>query len=149
MKTAHINNVSGLRERPTYEELIDYIETNNDKIKMPDRRAKFIRSSFYLSQLDGEGMRQQDQMEQMREAMQDREMLVHQFARDYGFQYRDIDRWLQGRGLVPRRRSDTSSVAAPSSPGDDDDSLQSVGGDGLPSANVPALGEIGRGGYHA
>jgi hypothetical protein len=90
MKTAHIKNVSGLRERPTYEELIDYIETNNDKIKMPDRRAKFIRSSFYLSQLDGEGMRQQDQMEQMREAMQDREMLVHQFARDYGFQYRDL-----------------------------------------------------------
>ena len=141
MKTVHVKNVSGLRERPTYEELIDYIETNNDKIKLPDRRAKFVRSSFYLSQLDGEGMRQQDQMEQMKEAMQDREMLVHQFARDYGFQFRDIDRWLQGRGLQPQRRSNTQSSASGfSTPKDDGGN----GGDGMwdvgeLQSNVPAL----------
>ena len=76
MQTTHVKNVSGLRERPTYEELIEYIETNKDKIKMPDRRAQFMRNSFYLSQLDGEGMRQQEQMQKLTEAMQDRELLV-------------------------------------------------------------------------
>jgi len=104
MKTTHVKNLAGLRERPTYLELIDYIENNNDKIKLPDRRATFLRKSFYLSQLDGEGMRIQEQMQKQREARQEQEMLIHQFARDFGFQQRDIKNWLQGRGLVPVRR---------------------------------------------
>ena len=53
MKVVHDKSVSGLRERPTYEEPINYIETNNGNIKMPDRRAQMVRSSFYLIQLDG------------------------------------------------------------------------------------------------
>lgn len=131
MKTVHVKNVAGLRDRPTYEELIDYIETSNDKIKMPDRRAQFLRNSFYLSQLDGEGMRQQEQMEQMRDAMQDRELLVRQFARDYGFQYRDIDAWLQGRGLRPVRREQPAAAAE-----EQYDSAEEY-----PLANVPPLQE--------
>jgi len=120
--------VSGLRERPTYEELIDYIETSNDKIKMPDRRAQILRSSIYLSQLDGEGMRQQEQMEQTKDAMQDREMLVKQFARDYGFQYRDIDAWLQGQVLRPVRRAQPAEEQYDSA-------------EEYPPANVPPLQE--------
>ena len=85
MKVVHVKNVSGLRERPSYEELINYIETNNDKIKMPDRRAQMLRSSFYLSQLDGEGMRRQEEQEKLKDAMQDKELLIRQFARDFGF----------------------------------------------------------------
>ena len=38
MQTVHAKNVSGLRERPTYEELIEYIERNNDNMKMPDSK---------------------------------------------------------------------------------------------------------------
>ena len=91
MKVVHGKNASGLRERPTYEELINYIETNNDKIKMPDRRAMMVRSSFYLNQLDGEGMRRQEEQEKLKDAMQDREFLVRQFARDQNFQLRHID----------------------------------------------------------
>ena len=49
-------------------------------------------------------MRIQEQMQKQREARQEQEMLIHQFARDFGFQQRDIKNWLQGRGLVPVRR---------------------------------------------
>ena len=34
---------------------------------MPDRRAKFLRNSFYLSQLDGEGMRRQEEQDQLKD----------------------------------------------------------------------------------
>ena len=134
MKVAHVKNVSGLREKPTYEELINYIETNNNNIKMPDRRAQMIRRSFYLSQLDGEGLRRQEEMEKMQEAVQDRELLVRQFARDYGFNYRDIDRWIEGQRITPVRREQLR----PGSP---------MGGQGqwqAPEANVGPLEEARR-----
>ena len=44
----------GLRERPTYNELIEDIQLD-EKIKLPNRQAKFIRESPYLGFLDGEG----------------------------------------------------------------------------------------------
>ena len=46
---------SGLRRKPTYEEVIDYIENDPDKIKYPHRAAKFLRNAFQLSQLAGAG----------------------------------------------------------------------------------------------
>ena len=42
---------SGLRKRPTYNELINYIE-RDIKIKLPNRDATFLRNSPYMSQLD-------------------------------------------------------------------------------------------------
>ena len=47
---------NGLKRRQTYEEVIDYIENDNDKIRYPDRAAKQLRNTFELSQLDGVGM---------------------------------------------------------------------------------------------
>jgi len=43
----------GLKRRPTYEEAVDYIENDKDKIEYPDRTAKELRNTFELSQLDG------------------------------------------------------------------------------------------------
>jgi hypothetical protein len=40
MQSSQNKSCGGLVKNPTYNELINYIETNNDKIKMPDRRAK-------------------------------------------------------------------------------------------------------------
>jgi len=40
------------RRRLTYEEVIDYIARDPDKIKYPNRQAKFLRNSFELSFLD-------------------------------------------------------------------------------------------------
>jgi len=112
MKTTHVKNLSGLRERPTYLELIDYIENNDDKIKMPDRRATFLRKSFYLSQLDGEGTRIQEQMDKERKKREHQEMLIRQFAEDFNFRLRDIRHWLDGQGLVPERRRGPSSYGS-------------------------------------
>ena len=46
--------MQGLRKRPTYNEVIDYLELEQPKIKYPDRRATFLRNSPYLSQFDGD-----------------------------------------------------------------------------------------------
>ena len=45
--------MQNLRKRPTYNELINYLEVEQPKIKFPDRTATFLRNSHYLSQFDG------------------------------------------------------------------------------------------------
>ena len=45
----------GLQKRPTYEELVNYIVEDPESVRGPDRKAKIIRNSFQLSQLDGTG----------------------------------------------------------------------------------------------
>ena len=42
-----------LRKKPTFNELINYIEIERPKIKYPDRTATLLRNSHYLSQFDG------------------------------------------------------------------------------------------------
>ena len=43
-----------LRKRPKYDELINYIESKQPKLKYPNRDATFLRNSPYLSQFDGD-----------------------------------------------------------------------------------------------
>ena len=45
--------MQNLRKKPTFNELINYIEEEQPKIKYPDRTATFLRNSHYLSQFDG------------------------------------------------------------------------------------------------
>ena len=45
--------MQNLRKKPTFNELINYIEIKQPKIKYPDRTATFLRNSHYLSQFDG------------------------------------------------------------------------------------------------
>ena len=54
---------AGLRRRDTYEEIINYLENEQEIIKYPDRRAKFLRDSPYLTQLDNEGIRTLEEQE--------------------------------------------------------------------------------------
>ena len=63
----------GLKKKPTLNALITQIETEPNTIKYPDRTATFVRNSFELSQLDGEGMREmeQQQSQQMAEVSQE------------------------------------------------------------------------------
>ena len=52
-------NYDGLRKKETYDELIDYVMNKQEKIKYPNRTAKFLRESPQLSNLldgDGEGL---------------------------------------------------------------------------------------------
>ena len=60
-KVARMTDV--LKRRQTYEEVIDYIENenDNDEISYPDRTARELRKTFELSQLDGVGMQLMEQ----------------------------------------------------------------------------------------
>ena len=44
----------GLRKRPTYEGLINYLANEQEMIQYPDRTAKQMRNHPYLTQLDGD-----------------------------------------------------------------------------------------------
>ena len=48
-------NYNGLRQKPTYDQLIGEI-AHQPIIRYPDRRAKQLRETPYLSQLDGDGI---------------------------------------------------------------------------------------------
>ena len=45
--------MQNLRKKPTFNQLINYLEIKQPKIRYPDRTATFIRNSHYLSQFDG------------------------------------------------------------------------------------------------
>ena len=49
-------NLTGLKHKDTYDDVLDIINTSKNTIKYPDRRAKQLRNSPYLSFLDGEGL---------------------------------------------------------------------------------------------
>ena len=56
--------MQNLRRKPTYNELINYLEFEQPKIKYPDRRATFLRNSPYLSQFDGDSWIDLEEQEQ-------------------------------------------------------------------------------------
>ncbi len=70
-------NYSGLRARPNYAQLIDYLQNGQETIRYPDRFAKQMRNSPYMTQLDGvEIMTQQGEIQKA----QDREAAVRALA---------------------------------------------------------------------
>ena len=56
--------MQSLRKRPTYNEVVNYLENEQPKIKYPDRRATFLRNSPYLSQFDGDSWIDLEEQEQ-------------------------------------------------------------------------------------
>ncbi len=69
----HRVSYNGLRKRETYDEIIDHILNKQEVIRYPDRFAKRVRESPYLTQLDGEGMGEMD--DQQLQAMRHQELL--------------------------------------------------------------------------
>ena len=68
--TPYAKNSAGLEAKPTYEQVINYIHKDPDKIKDPNRTASILRNSHWLTQLDGEGWNQlktQTQLERRNE----------------------------------------------------------------------------------
>jgi hypothetical protein len=51
-------NFTGLRKRPNYEEIVEELNDpdNKGKLKLPNRNAKQLRDSHFLTQLDGINM---------------------------------------------------------------------------------------------
>ena len=59
----------GMIVKDKYEDVVDFLENNNDKIVYPDRSSKFIRNSFTLSFLDdfGQTMLEEQQINEMKQ----------------------------------------------------------------------------------
>ena len=72
--------MQGLRKRPTYNEVVDYLELEQPKIKYPDRRATFLRNSPYLSQFDGDSWLDLETQENNMQEEQLRGMQIKQLA---------------------------------------------------------------------
>ena len=47
-------NPTGLRKRPTYEEAINYLQNDQEIIRYPNRAAKQLRESPWMTVLDGD-----------------------------------------------------------------------------------------------
>ena len=73
-----VDKMKGLHKRPTYNELIEEIQLD-EKIKLPNRQAKFLRESPYLSFLDGESYT--DMLEQQQQA--DKHIQVEHAIREH------------------------------------------------------------------
>ncbi len=69
----HRVSYNGLRKRETYDEIIDHLLNKQEVIRYPDRFAKRVRESPYLTQLDGAGMDEMD--DQQLQAMRHQELL--------------------------------------------------------------------------
>ena len=99
----------GLKKKPTYEEVIDYIENDPDKIKYPNRDAKFLRNSFELSQLDGMGMQimEQQQLREMKELA--KENAIRNLAKNSGMNHA----YLREKAKVATRSASVQAMLKP------------------------------------
>ena len=74
--------MQNLRRKPTYNELINYLEFEQPKIKYPDRRATFLRNSPYLSQFDGDSWIDLEEQEQNINKEKLKEMEVQKVSKE-------------------------------------------------------------------
>ena len=65
---------SGLRKRPQFEQIVNYIANGQEKITYPDRQAKLIRNHPFMTQLDFFDM-QEDQHRMWEEQVRQREAI--------------------------------------------------------------------------
>ena len=76
-------NYDGLKKRDTYDEIIDYLQNKQEKIKYPDRLAKQIRNTPQLSNLldgDGEGIENIKDQQNDKIILAMREQIIKQLA---------------------------------------------------------------------
>ena len=78
-------NYTGLRPRPIYEELINVVDY---PIKYPDRTATWTRDSPLLTQLDGIGMMEMEELEPREKVERYKEDMIKQIAVNTAIQHR-------------------------------------------------------------
>lgn len=91
----------GLSKKATYEDLVAYIEKDPDRIKYPNRKAKIIRNSFELSQLDGLGQLEISRQHEITLLNQEAQVLLQRFAQDNNLPLADVQAYIGNLGLVP------------------------------------------------
>ncbi len=76
-------NYDGLREKKTYDELIDYVMNKPVTIQYPDRTADFLRNSPQLSNLldgEGEGLLEMEEQQKRQMEEQQKEHIIREMA---------------------------------------------------------------------
>jgi hypothetical protein len=83
-------NTFGLQRKPKYDELVNYIERDPDKLKVINRDATIIRNGFELSQLDGEGQRQLNDFQTNLLKQQEKESILKSMASSMGLSHPEL-----------------------------------------------------------
>ena len=112
-------NKEGLRQKPSYNELVNEIATDK-KIKLPDRRAKFMRDSPYLSFLDNETYLEMEDQQNKLNAQQQAQQTIQQMASSSGQTASVLGSQVTnpfGGGRSPPPPIPTPPIAPPPSPG--------------------------------
>ena len=73
---------TGLRQRPTFEGIVNYLAYGQETIRYPDRLAKIIRNHPYLTQLDGEGMMEMQEQQENAWKQQEKENRIKMLKSD-------------------------------------------------------------------
>ncbi|MFM7985360.1 MAG: hypothetical protein ACKPKO_39210, partial [Candidatus Fonsibacter sp.] len=100
-------NFNGVNPRPTYEELINFVDY---PIKYPDRTATFTRDSPLLTQLYGIGMMELEEMERNEKIERYKDDLIRQIAYNRGHPAQLL-RAMNRRRFVPSMASLADSRA--------------------------------------
>jgi len=95
----------GLSLRPTFDQLVQYIEKNPDKIKPPDRSAKFERNSPLWMQLDGFNFDKIKEQQDIQMQMNMREHLMTQIARENGVPFHHLRAYEDDIMPIPTRHT--------------------------------------------
>ena len=70
----------GLRLKPNYDQYVHYLQYDQQILKYPDRWAKQIRESPYLTQLDGDGYIELQKQQENAQQYQERERQIQRVA---------------------------------------------------------------------
>ena len=72
-------NKEGLRQKPSYNELVGEIAVDK-KIRLPDRRAKFLRDSPYMAFLDNETYLEMEDQQNKMNVQQQKQQAIQQIS---------------------------------------------------------------------
>lgn len=111
MKTV---NYRGLKPRQTYEEKINYLQSSQDIIMYPNREAKRIRNSPYLTQLDGIGMSILEEQQMNRFKEEEKEIEIKKLANASTQSYPELK--TQSSMQTPSRVSQFFNISTPKAP---------------------------------
>ena len=107
-------NYHGLRERPHYEDIVNYLATEKPKKDYPfDRKATILRNSPYMTMLDGENGMDLTDFENRLEKDKLRDILIKENARNTGESIASSRASASvGRSTPPINASDTDEAVA-------------------------------------
>ena len=75
---------TGLRKKPTFEQIINYLEAGQEKIKYPNRYWSQLRNSPWLTQMDGEDQNDIEEQQLKQAQIVQRETIIREVAQQAG-----------------------------------------------------------------